>query len=81
MNKACNRSSTKERIIKAYLRLLTQGKHRKVTVSAVAKAAECNRDTSTTISHPSMLWQNARSMNWRPHPCLISLWRLLKAML
>lgn len=45
MNKACNRSSTKERIIKAYLRLLTQGKHRKVTVSAVAKAAECNRDT------------------------------------
>ena len=45
MNKARNRSSAKERIIKAYLRLLTQGKHRKVTVSAVAKAAECNRDT------------------------------------
>lgn len=33
MNKARNRSSAKERIIKAYLRLLTQGKHRKVTVS------------------------------------------------
>ena len=45
MNKARNRSSAKERIIKTYLRLLTQGKHRKVTVSAVAKAAECNRDT------------------------------------
>ena len=45
MNKARNRSSAKERIIKAYLRLLTQGKYRKVTVSAVAKAAECNRDT------------------------------------
>ena len=45
MNKARNRSSAKERIIKAYLRLLAQGKHRKVTVSAVAKAAECNRDT------------------------------------
>ena len=39
MNKARNRSSAKERIIKAYLRLLAQGKHRKVTVSAVAKAA------------------------------------------
>ena len=54
MNKARNRSSAKERIIKAYLRLLTQGKHRKVTVSAVAKAAECNRDTCLTYHSASI---------------------------
>lgn len=35
----------RQRIIEAYLRLLAKGARKKVTVSAVAKAAGCNRDT------------------------------------
>lgn len=37
--------SARDRIIEAYLGLLAKNPHRKVTVSAVAKAAGCNRDT------------------------------------
>ena len=39
------RTSARDRIIEAYLGLLAKDPHRKVTVSAVAKAAGCNRDT------------------------------------
>lgn len=39
------RTSAKGRIIEAYLRLLAKNPHKKATVSAVAKAAGCNRDT------------------------------------
>lgn len=40
-----DRTSARDRIIEAYLGLLAKSPHRKVTVSAVAKAAGCNRDT------------------------------------
>ncbi len=39
------RTSARDRIIEAYLGLLTKNDRKKVTVSAVAKAAGCNRDT------------------------------------
>ncbi len=47
MNKhaSADRMSARDRIIEAYLGLLAKNPHRKVTVSAVAKAAGCNRDT------------------------------------
>lgn len=40
-----DRTSARDRIIEAYFGLLAKSPHRKVTVSAVAKAAGCNRDT------------------------------------
>lgn len=42
---SADRMSARDRIIEAYLGLLAKNPHRKVTVSAVAKAAGCNRDT------------------------------------
>ena len=47
MNKhaSADSMSARDRIIEAYLGLLAKNPHRKVTVSAVAKAAGCNRDT------------------------------------
>lgn len=42
---SADRTSARNRIIEAYLGLLAKNPHRKVTVSAVAKAAGCNRDT------------------------------------
>lgn len=42
---SANRTSARNKIIEAYLGLLAKNPHRKVTVSAVAKAAGCNRDT------------------------------------
>lgn len=42
---SANRTSARDRIIEAYLGLLAKNPRRKVTVSAVAKAAGCNRDT------------------------------------
>lgn len=47
MNKhaSADRMSARDRIIEAYLGLLAKNPHKKVTVSAVAKAAGCNRDT------------------------------------
>lgn len=40
-----DRSSARARIIEAYLRLLSKGGRKKITVSAVARVAGCNRDT------------------------------------
>ncbi len=40
-----NCTSARERIIKAYLKLLAQGDRKKITVSDVVRIAECNRDT------------------------------------
>ena len=47
MNKhaSADSMSARDRIIEAYLGLLAKNPHKKVTVSAVAKAAGCNRDT------------------------------------
>lgn len=42
---SADRTSARDRIIEAYLGLLVKNPHKKVTVSAVAKAAGCNRDT------------------------------------
>ena len=42
---SADRTSARNRIIEAYLGLLAKNPHKKVTVSAVAKAAGCNRDT------------------------------------
>ncbi len=45
MAESRDRPSARERIIEAYLRLLSQDSRKKVTVTAVAKSAGCNRDT------------------------------------
>ena len=42
---SADHTSARDRIIKAYLGLLVKNPHKKVTVSAVAKATGCNRDT------------------------------------
>lgn len=42
---SADRTSARDRIIEAYLGLLAKNPHKKVTVSAVAKAAGCNRNT------------------------------------
>ena len=42
---SADRTSARDRIIEAYLGLLAKNPHKKITVSAVAKAAGCNRDT------------------------------------
>ena len=45
MGRTQGRAPARQNLIKAYVKLLAQKPHRKVTVSAVVKEADCNRDT------------------------------------
>ena len=70
MAESRDRPSARERIIEAYLRLLSQDSRKKVTVTAVAKSAGCNRDTF--YYHFASIDDAARCAIMRGHTCCSS---------